>query len=89
MAVSTLVELLLQRAGPDDLHEAQASTARLANPPTDARFTLYELPLLRLRALLAQALGVPADYRTNRDRYRRAAASCGFEGHIKWAEDMP
>lgn len=89
MAISTLVELLLERAGPDDLHEAQASTALLANPPNDARFTLYELPLLRLRALLAQTLELRADYQTNRDRYRRSAASCGFEGHIKWAEEMP
>ena len=89
MAITTLVELLLQRAGPDDLNEAEASIARLEDSPTDGRFTLHELPLLRLRALLAQTLQLPKDYRMHRDLYRTAAASCGFDGHMKWSEDMP
>lgn len=88
-AISTLVELLLQRAGPDDLNEAEASIAVLADSTINERFTLHELPLLRLRALLAQTLDLPTDYRINRDLYRRVAASCEFEGHMKWSEDMP
>jgi hypothetical protein len=45
--------------------------------------------LLRLQALLAQALGDEARYREYRDRYRDMARSLGFEGHIAWAEAMP
>ena len=29
-----------------------------------------------------------ADYRELRDRYRALATSLGFEGHMKWAEEM-
>ena len=50
---------------------------------------LHELPLLRLRALLAKAHGKEAGYRDYRDRYRALATSLGFEGHMKWAEAMP
>jgi hypothetical protein len=45
--------------------------------------------VLRLRALLAQALGAESGYRNYRDRYRAMATSLGFEGHMKWAEAMP
>jgi hypothetical protein len=50
---------------------------------------LHEIWLLRLRALLAQALGDDAAYAHFRDRYRDMAKSLGFEGHMKWAEAMP
>jgi adenylate cyclase len=50
---------------------------------------LHELPLLRLRALLARAKGDDTAYRDYRDRYRAMAESLGFEGHMKWAEAMP
>jgi adenylate cyclase len=39
-------------------------------------------------ALLARAEGDEADYRDLRDRYRDMAISLGFEGHMKWAEEM-
>jgi adenylate cyclase len=45
--------------------------------------------LLRMRALLARALGDEAAYRNHRDCYRAMATSLGFEGHMKWAEAMP
>jgi adenylate cyclase len=57
--------------------------------PTDPGFVLNEIPLLRLRALLARALGDEAGYRDYRDHYRAMARSLGFEGHIAWAEAMP
>ena len=45
--------------------------------------------VLRLRALLAKVRGDEAAYRDYRDRYRAMATSLGFEGHMKWAEEMP
>ena len=50
---------------------------------------MYELPLLRMHALLARAHGDENGYRDSRDRYRAMATSLGFEGHIAWAEAMP
>ena len=47
------------------------------------RLVLNELPLLRLRALLAKAHGDEVAYRDFRDRYRAMATSLGFEGHMK------
>ena len=53
VAVEALGELLLRRGETDDLAEAGAAIERLAAVPTDPGFVLHELPLLRLRALLA------------------------------------
>ena len=52
-AVTALVESLLRRGADPDLAEAKAAIDRLAAVPTDPGFVLHELPLLRLRALLA------------------------------------
>ncbi len=62
--------------------EAEAEIDRLAAVPTDPGFVLHELPLLRLRALLAQANGDEAAYRDHRDRYRAMATDLGFDGHM-------
>ena len=43
---------------------------------------------LRLEALLAQAQGDDAAYREYRGLYRKIASDLGFEGHIRWAEEM-
>jgi adenylate cyclase len=83
------VESLLQRGTSADLKEAQAAVDRLAAEPTDPGFVLFEVPLLRLRALLAQAHGDAATYAQFRDRYRGMAKTLGFEGHIALAEAMP
>jgi hypothetical protein len=50
---------------------------------------LFEVPLLRMRALLARAGGDAATYAQFRDRYRDMAKTLGFEGHIALAEAMP
>jgi adenylate cyclase len=96
LATTVLVEALLRRGADGDLQEAQAEVDRLAavptDPgfvPTDPGFVLHEVPLLRLRALLARAHGDEAAYREFRDRYRAKATECGFEGHMAWAEAMP
>jgi adenylate cyclase len=83
-----LVEALLRRNADGDVQQAQAAIDRLAAVPTEPGFVLHELPLLRLRALLARAHGDETGYRDNRDRYRAMATSLGFEGHMAWAEAM-
>ncbi|MBV8789335.1 MAG: cyclase, partial [Mycobacterium sp.] len=88
-AVRVLVESLLQRGTSTDLEEAQAAIDRLAAEPIDPGYVLFEVPLLRLRALMARARDDAATYRQFRDRYREMAKTLGFEGHIALAEVMP
>ncbi len=88
-ATTVLVESLVSRGTDGDLLDTQAAIDRLAEVPTDPGFVLHELPLLRLRALLARAKGDDTAYRDYRDRYRAMAESLGFAGHMKWAEAMP
>ena len=88
-ATAALVESLLCRGSDTDVQEAAAAIERLAAVPTDPGFVLNEIPLLRMRALLAKAHGDETAYRDYRDRYRAMATSLGFEGHMKWAEAMP
>jgi adenylate cyclase len=87
-AVEALVELLLQRGTREDVHAAQGAIERLAAEPTEAGFVVYDLALLRLRALLAQAQGDESAYRDLRDRYRDRAIGLGFEGHVDAAAAM-
>jgi adenylate cyclase len=61
---------------------------RLDAVPTVRGFVLNELPLLRLRALMAQHRGDGSGYREWVERYRARAASCGFDGHMAIAESM-
>jgi adenylate cyclase len=87
-ATTVLVESLLRRGAETDLQEARAAIDQLAAVPTEPGYVLYELPLGRLRALLARAHGDEAAYRGLADRYRAMATSLGFEGHIAMAETM-
>ena len=87
-ATTVLVESLLTRGADGDLHEAQAAIDRLAAIPTDPGFVLHELPLLRLRALLARAFRDEGTYREFADRYRKMATELGFEGHMAITEAM-
>jgi class 3 adenylate cyclase len=89
LVTTVLVESLLGRGTDGDIIEAQATINRLTAVPTDPGFVMYELPLLRMHALLARAHGDESAYRDYRDRYRAMATSLGFEGHIAWAEAMP
>jgi adenylate cyclase len=87
-ATTVLVEALLRRGGDADLQQAQAAIERLATVPTARGLVVHELPLLRLRALLARARGDHVAYRDLADRYRAMATSLGFEGHMAVAEGM-
>jgi adenylate cyclase len=86
--VTAFVDALLQRGTDADVQEAQAAVERLAAVPTEPGFVLYELPLLRLRALLARSRGDEISYRDFANRYRAMATSVGFQGHIACAEAM-
>jgi adenylate cyclase len=87
-AAELVVELLLQRDGPQDLAAAQEVIDLVAAVPTEPGIVIYEVALLRLRALVAQARGDEAEYRQYRDRYRAMANEIGYEGHIAIADAM-
>ncbi|MGA9359495.1 MAG: cyclase, partial [Mycobacterium sp.] len=84
--VTAFVEALLQRGGEDDVSEAAAAIERLGAVSTEPDFVLFDVALLRLRALLARARGDEASYRDLAQRYRETAASYGFEGHLALAK---
>ena len=88
-AAAVLVEALVKRGGEADLEGARTAIDRLATQLTDRGLILQEICLLRMRALLAQALGEEVTYQNLRDSYRAMATSYGYEGHMKWAEAMP
>jgi hypothetical protein len=88
-AITILVESLLARGGDADLLAVREAIDRLEAVPTEPGIVFYELPLLRLRALLAGANGDEVRYREYRDRYRNQARTLGFEGHIAWGDAMP
>jgi hypothetical protein len=87
-ATGVLVETLLDSGAEADVAKAQATIERFAAAPADDAPVIRDIWLLRLRALLAQALGDEIAYCDYRDRYRDMATSLGFEGHMKWAEAM-
>jgi adenylate cyclase len=87
-AATVLVESLLARAASGDLQRAQAVIERLAAVQTEPGFVLHEIPLLRLRALVARQCGDQVAYRQGVERYRAKATSCGFKGHMAKAEAM-
>jgi adenylate cyclase len=87
-ATSVLVESLLRRGRDTDLGEAQAAIGTLAAIPTDPGFVLYELPLLRMRALLARARDDEGGYRACADRYFAMAHALELEGHLAIARAM-
>ena len=87
-ATAILVEALLLRRGIGDVDEAVAAIEKLAAIPTDPGYVVNELPLLRMRALLARVHSDEIGYREFADRYRVRATEVGFEGHMALAEAM-
>jgi adenylate cyclase len=87
-ATSVLDESLLRRGHDTDVDEAKAAIGTLAAVPTDPGFVLYELPLLRMRALLARAHDDESEYRPCADRYFAMAQALKFEGHLATARAM-
>jgi adenylate cyclase len=87
-ATTVLVEALLSRGSAADIRRAQRAIHSLAAVPTEPAFVLHELPLLRLRALVARAHGDEAAYRQLVDRFAAKAHEAGFEGCVAQAEAM-
>jgi adenylate cyclase len=87
-SVTVLVQSLIERGRRDDFDQAQHVIDRLAAVPVDSGFVLYDVPLMRLRALLARARGDEAAYRECAVRYRELATAYGFEGHTALAAQM-
>jgi adenylate cyclase len=87
-ATTVLVTALLQRGGSGDTAEAHRAVDRLAHMRRDPGTIHHELPLLRLRSLLAADAGDASGYRQYTDRYRARAVSLGFAGHMAIAEAL-
>jgi adenylate cyclase len=88
VSTTVLVEALLLRNAEADLTSAQAAIDRLAAVPTEPSLAIHELPLLRLRALVARARGDEAVYAEYVAQYRELAERLGFEGHKAQAAAM-
>ncbi len=88
VATGVLVDALLRRDGDGDIDEAGAAIERLAALGFSSDFVAFELHVVRLRALIAQATGDHDRYRELADRYRAMATSLGYHGHIAAAEAM-
>jgi adenylate cyclase len=78
-----LVESLLTRDADHDLRRAQAAIDRLAAVPTEPGFILHELPLSRLRALVARAQNDEELYREYMQLYRAKALAAGFDPLVR------
>ena len=76
------------RGGPDDLIAAAEAVDRFAAESTAAGVAIYDVALLRLRAVVARACGNENEYREYVDRYRAMAREFDFDGHIAMAESM-
>ena len=87
-ATTVLVESLLICGAEADMREAAAAIERLAAAPTDPGFVLHDVPLLRLRALLARAHGDEVSFSRFAESYRALSTSCGFAGHMQMAEAL-
>ena len=87
-AYTVLLEALLRRGTAPDLAEARAVVDELAAVPVDDGFVLHELPLLRMRALLARADGDDSVYRDLVRDYRNRAGELGFAEHLAFAATM-
>jgi tetratricopeptide (TPR) repeat protein len=87
-ATTALVEALLSRGSAADLEDAERAVDRLAAVPTEPGFVLHQLPVLRLRALLARAHGDERGYQQFVQRFRAKAQEAEFEGCLAQAEAM-
>lgn len=87
-ATAVLGEALLRRGTPADIDEARKTVDRLAAVPTEPGFVLHELPLLRLRALLAWNSGDKRGYQQFLARFREKALAAHFEGYLAQADAM-
>lgn len=86
--IARLAETLLQRCAQGDIAEARAAIDWLDDLREARQPGITAVTVVRLRALLAKALGDVQTYRGTVDRYRAMADSLGFVGHIALAAAM-
>ncbi|MED5801937.1 adenylate/guanylate cyclase domain-containing protein [Gordonia sp. Z-3] len=87
--VAVLVETLLARGAEGDVGEARAAIDWVAETIADSEpAAIPGLTLLRLRALLARAVGDVEAHRDLARRYLSAARAFDFDGHVHWARAM-
>jgi len=89
VGTSAVAEALIARGTDSDLSEAEAIIDRLAASLPGTPWVTRDVYVLRLRALLAAARSNVGAYREFRDRYRQMSNDLGYEGHMKWAAEMP
>jgi adenylate cyclase len=82
------VESLLRRGGSAAINEAENAVTDLASFAAGSPYVVFDVLVLRLRALLARAHGDESAYREFVDRYRAMAESLGYEGHVAMAASM-
>jgi hypothetical protein len=87
-ALTVLGTSLLRRGAPGDVIEARAAVDRVAGWTDDLDTVHHQLPVLRLRGLLAQEAGDVAGYRRHVAQYRAMALTLGFTGHTAIAENL-
>jgi len=81
-ATAVLVEALLSRGSAADLEAAHHAVDRLAAVPTEPGFVLFELPVLRLRSLLARARRDEAGHHRFTQRCLTLAREAGYEAYL-------
>ena len=79
---AVLVEALLSQGSAADLEAAHHAVDRLAAVPTEPGFVLFELPVLRLRGLLARARRDEAGHRRFTQRCLTLAREAGYEAYL-------
>jgi adenylate cyclase len=87
-ATAVLGQALLGRGTKHDIEEAQGTIDRLAAVTTAPGFVLHELPLLRLRAILARITGDERSFELLLTRFRKTALAADFEGCLAQADAM-
>ena len=87
-ATAVLVEALMSRGAAGYVDVAEQALNRLAAVPTDPGFVLHELPLLRLKAMLARVRGDEPRCQYFLARFRAKALEAGFEGYLAQADAM-
>ena len=87
-ATSVCVDALLQRGRESDVTAATRAVAQLEAVRVDPGVVWQEVPLSRMRALLARVHGDEAGYLEHVRRYRTQADAHGFVGHRAQADAL-
>ena len=78
----------MRRLVPEAVGEVAPLASSHPRHLTEPGFVLYELPLLRMRALLARASDDKEGYRASADKYFALAQAPEFQGHLSVAHAM-